>query len=238
VRHAIGYAIDRDAIIRYLRRGLAEKAFGLIPPGSWAFEPNVHQFTYDPERAKRLLDEAGYPDPDGDGPLPRLDLSLSLSTNEETLLQSTVIQQDLRRVGIDLRLRSYEFATFFADVQSGNFQMFTLQWVGGAMADPDILRRVFHSNQVPPAGFNRGYYSNAAVDRLLDESSTAAGEEERKKYYAAVQTIVADEAPYIPIWNRTNVIVARPTLANLHVNPMGDYTALKNVRPVVPAATP
>ncbi len=232
VRHAIGYAIDREAIVRYLRRGLAQKAFGLIPPGSWAFEPDVHQFTHDPGRAMRLLDEAGYPDPDGDGPLPRLRLSLSLSTNQETLLQSTVIQQDLRRVGIDLALRSYEFATFFADVQSGNFQMFTLQWVGGAMADPDILRRVFHSGQVPPAGFNRGQYRNPDVDRLLDESSTAEHEAARKTYYSAVQKIVAEDAPYVPIWNKTNVIVAQSSLTNLHVNPMGDYTALKDVRRV------
>jgi peptide/nickel transport system substrate-binding protein len=234
VRHAIGFAIDRDAIVRYLRRGLAQKAFGLIPPQSWAFEPDVHQFTHDPARAKRLLDEAGYPDPDGDGPLARLTLTLSLSTNEEFRLQSTVIQQDLRRVGIDLVLRSYEFATFFADVLSGNFQMFTLQWVSGALADPDILRRVFHSEQVPPAGFNRGHYQNAEVDRLLMQASEAKGEEERKRYYSQVQKIVAEEAPYIPIWNRTNVIIAQPSLTNLHVNAMGDYTALKDVRRIPP----
>jgi peptide/nickel transport system substrate-binding protein len=55
-----------------------------------------------------------------------------------------VIQQHLRQVGIDVDVRSYEFATLYADVLGGNFQMFTLQWVGGAVADPDILRRVFH----------------------------------------------------------------------------------------------
>ena len=111
VRHAIGYAINRDAIVKYLRRGLARPAIGLVPPQAWAFEPDVFTFTYDPARAKALLDEAGYRDPDGDGPLPRLRLSLKISTNEETRLQSTVIQQDLRRVGIDLDVRSYEFAT-------------------------------------------------------------------------------------------------------------------------------
>ena len=111
VRHAIGYAIDRDAIVQYLRRGLARPAIGLVPPQAWAFEPDVHTFTFDPARAKALLDEAGYRDPDGDGPRPRLRLSLKISTNEETRLQSTVIQQDLRRVGIDLDVRSYEFAT-------------------------------------------------------------------------------------------------------------------------------
>src|SRR5688500_12290223 len=180
VRHAIGYAIDRDAIIKYLRRGLARPAVGLIPPQAWAFEPDVHRFTYDPARARQLLDEAGYPDPDGEGPLPRLRLSLKLSTNEETRLQSTVIQQDLARIGIDLDIRSYEFATFFADVIKGNFQLFSLQWVGGALVDPDILRRVFHSQQVPPAGFNRGHYHNPEVDLLIDEATRALEEPQRK----------------------------------------------------------
>jgi len=230
VRHAIGYAINRDAIVDYLRRGLARPAFGLVPPQAWAFEPNVTTFRYDPARAKALLDEAGYRDPDGDGPQPRLRLSLKISTNEETRLQSTVMQQDLRRVGIDLDLRSYEFATFYADVLKGDFQIFSLQWVGGALADPDIIRRVFHSNQVPPAGFNRGYYNNPEVDRLIDEASQALSEETRREKYSRAQQLIAEDAPYIPIWNRVNAILAQPGFTGLHLPPTGDFQALRDVR--------
>jgi peptide/nickel transport system substrate-binding protein len=229
VRHAIGYAIDRDAIIRDLRRGLARPAAGLVPDVAWAFEADVRRFSYDPARAKRLLDEAGYPDPDGDGPLPRLRVSLKTSTNEETRLQSTVIQEDLRRVGIDLDLRAYEFATFYADVLRGHFQIFTLTWTGGGLVDPDMLRRVFHSQQVPPSGFNRGYYANPEVDRLIDLATRALDEPERKRWYGAAQKLIADDAPYIPIWNRTNVVVAQQDLSATHAGPMGDFTHLKNV---------
>ena len=238
VRHAIGYAIDRDAIVTYLRRGLARPAIGLVPPQAWAFEPAVHTFTYDPARASALLDEAGYRDPDGDGPLPRLRLSLKISTNEETRLQSTVIQQDLRRVGIDLDVRSYEFASFYADVLKGDFQIFSLQWVGGALADPDILRRVFHSQQVPPAGFNRGYYNNPEVDRFIDAASTALTDDGRRANYAAAQRLVAEDAPYIPIWSRVNAILARPGYTGLHMPPTGDFQALKDVRWSPPGAVP
>jgi peptide/nickel transport system substrate-binding protein len=230
VRHAIGYAIDGDAIIRYLRRNLATPATGLIPPQAWAYEPDIHTFHHDPARATQLLDEAGYPDPDGDGPLPRLGLVLKISTNEEIVLQSTAIQQDLRRVGIDLEIRTSEFATVFADILNGNFQIMSLQWVGGAVIDPDILRRVFHSTQVPPAGFNRGHYSNPEVDRLLEAATLAVGEEQRKQYYSAAQRIIAEDAPYIPIWNRTNVVIAQRTLENLDVGPTGDYQGLQHVR--------
>ena len=230
VRHAIGYAINREAIVTYLRRGLARPAVGLVPPQAWAFEPDVRTFPFDPARAKALLDEAGYPDPDGDGPQPRLRLSLKISTNEETRLQSTVIQQDLRRVGIDLDLRSYEFATFYADVLKGDFQIFSLQWVGGALADPDIIRRVFHSTQVPPAGFNRGYYRNPEVDRLIDEASAALSEDERRAKYSRAQQLIAEDAPYIPIWNRVNAIIAQPGFSGLHLPLTGDFQSLRDVR--------
>ena len=230
VRHAIGYATNRDAIIEYLRRGLARPAAGLVPDLAWAFEPDVHRFTYDPARAKKLLDEAGYVDPDDVGPQPRLRLTAKISTNEETRLQATAIQQDLRLVGIDLDLRTYEFATLYADVLRGHFELFLLQWVGGSLVDPDILRRVFHSQQAPPVGFNRGYYHNAEVDRLLDLATGAADEAERRRHYGAAQNLIAADAPYIPIWNKTNVIVAQPSLDGLHLNPLGDFSALRDVK--------
>jgi peptide/nickel transport system substrate-binding protein len=190
----------------------------------------VYRFTYDPARAMRLLDEAGYRDPDGDGPEPRLRLSLKISSNEETRLQSTVVQENLRRIGIELDLRSYEFATFFGDVLRGNFQLFSLQWTGGGLVDADILRRVFHSDQIPPLGFNRGYYRNADVDRLLDLATQSTNDDERERAYGEAQKRIAEDAPYIPLWNRTNVIVAQRSLDGLHLNAIGDFQALKDVK--------
>jgi peptide/nickel transport system substrate-binding protein len=229
VRQAIAYAIDRHAIIEYLRRGLASPAAGLLPPVSWAFDPGVFTFTYDPAKARALLDQAGYLDPDGDGPAPRFSLTLKVSNIEFNRLQSSVIQQDLRAVGIALDVRTYEFATFYADVLRGNFQLYTLQWVGGAVADPDILRRVFHSNQVPPSGFNRGFFSDPRVDRLLDQAAAATDDGPRRAAYAEVQRIVAEEAPYISLWCKTNVAVARRDLTGIHIPPIADFTFLKDV---------
>ena len=229
VRQAIGYATNRDAIVKYLRRDLAHAATGLLPPQAWAYEPDIFTFTYDPEKAKQLLDDAGYHDPDGSGPLPRLRLTLKISTNEEYRVQSTVIQQDLRRVGIELDVRTYEFATVFADILKGNFQIMSLQWVGGAVIDPDILRRVFHSTQVPPVGFNRGHYQNPEVDRLIERASEAIDEGERKAFYGAAQRIIAEDAVYIPLWNRVNVAVAQKSLEGMHLAPSIDFSMLKDV---------
>jgi peptide/nickel transport system substrate-binding protein len=229
VRHALAYAIDRRAIVDHLRRGLATPARGLLPPTSWAFTPKVRTFDHDPARARALLDEAGYRDPDGDGPEPRLRLTLKISNLEFNRLQATVIQQDLQAVGIALDVRTYEFATLYADVLSGNFQMYTLQWSGGAVADPDILRQVFHSTQTPPRGFNRGFFSDRRVDTLLDAASVETDQARRLELYGEVQRLLADEVPYISLWTKTNFTVAQRSIRGVHRTPFADFFFLKDV---------
>ena len=83
----------------------------------------------------------------------------------------------------------------------------------GALADPDLLRRVFHSQQIPPAGWNRGYYANPLTDRLIDRATAALDEESRRRFYGEAQKVIAQDAPYIPLWNRINVLVSQPTLS-------------------------
>jgi peptide/nickel transport system substrate-binding protein len=227
VRRAIGHAVDRQAIVDHLRRGLAQPAVGVVPPMSWAFEADVFQFSHDVVLARRLLDEAGLPDPDGDGPLPRLRLTLKTSTNDFYRLQAAVLQEQLRPAGIALDVRSYEFATLYADVLKGNFQLFTLQWVGAS--DPDMLRRVFHSSQTPPTGFNRGYYGNTEVDRLIDAATVAADEAERGRLYREAQRRIAEDAPYISLWYKTNVAVSRPGVKGVKLSPMADFAFLRGV---------
>ena len=229
IRHALGYAINREAIVKYLRQGFASVSIGILPPYMWAFEPDVYRFKYDPDRARQILDDAGYTDPDGEGPLPRFNLSLKISNNEFIRLQAAVIQEDLRRVGIGLDVRSYEFATMYADLLKGSFQLVTMQWVGGSVADPDILRRIFHSDQSPPNGFNRGHYNNPKVDALLNSASRALDINSRKKLYGAAQREIAVDAPYISLWHKTNVAVTQPSISGLKLSPDAAFINLKDV---------
>jgi peptide/nickel transport system substrate-binding protein len=235
VRKAIGFAIDRQAIVTYLRGGMAKVAIGIIPPMSWAYEPGAFDFTYDPAQARRLLDQAGYPDPDGDGPLPRFRLSLKTSTSEVYRVQAAVIQQDLAKVGIAVDVRSSELLTLLGDAARGNFQMYTLQWVG--VTDPDMLRRVYHSKQAPPSGLNRVFYQNPEVDRLIEQAAAAEAESVRQPLYADAQRRIADDVPYISLWYKKNVAVAQPDLRGLHLSPIADFGFLKDVtRASLPAA--
>jgi peptide/nickel transport system substrate-binding protein len=194
---------------------------------SWAYADDAFGFTHDPARAMALLDEAGFKDPDGAGPAPRLRLSLKTSTAEAYRLQAAVIQQNLADVGIALDVRSYEFSTLMADVLKGNVQMYTLQWVG--VTDPDMLRRAFHSTQVPPNGFNRGHYRNPEVDRLIDEATTAPMEADRARLYKAAQRLIAADAPYVSLWDKTNVVVASADLKGIELSPTADFSFLARV---------
>jgi len=201
-----------------------------VPSMSWAYDAGAGAPSHDVELAKRLLDEAGFRDPDGDGPEPRLRLTLKTSTDERYRLQAAVIQQNLAQAGIAVEIRSYEFATLMSDVIRGNVQLYTLQFVG--VTDPDMLRRAFHSTQVPPAGFNRGHYENAEVDALLDRASRALDESERRELYANVQRLVAADSPYVSLWAKTNVAVSQATLTGIELSPTADFSFLSRVRRV------
>ena len=229
VRQALAYAINNNDLVQHLRRGQARDTAGIIPSMSWAYADDLPAYGWDLERAKTLLDEAGYRDPDGDGPAPRLSLTLKTSTTEAYRLQAAVLQQQLKAVGIALDLRSYEFATLFADVVRGNVQLYTLIFVGGSVADPDILRRVFHSSQVPPTGFNRAHYQNSEVDALLDQAAAATTEDGRRSFYVAAQRLIARDIPMISLWARTNVAVSRTDLRGIELSPLGDYEFLRGV---------
>jgi peptide/nickel transport system substrate-binding protein len=97
------------------------------------------------------------------------------------------------------------------------------------VTDPDMLRRVFHSRQEPPAGLNRVFYSNHDVDTLIDRASSAATDEERRAYYSRAQQMIAQDVPYIGLWYRTNLAVYQPDLEGVRLSPIADYTFLKDV---------
>jgi peptide/nickel transport system substrate-binding protein len=228
VRQALAHAINRDDLVRHLRRGQARETNGIIPAMSWAHAADLPTHAYDPTRARTLLDAAGFPDPDGEGPASRLTLTLKTSTTEAYRLQAAVLQQQLKAVGIALELRSYEFATLFADVVRGNVQLYTLIFVG--TTDPDILRRVFHSTQMPPTGFNRAHYRNAEVDDLLDQATSAMTEANRRTFYVAAQRLIARDLPIISLWVRTNVAVGQRGIQGISLTPAADFEFLKDVR--------
>ncbi len=222
VRQAIAYAIDRGPMIEYLWRGQAQPARSLLPTQSWAYNGSVAAYDHDLVKANQLLDAAGYPVVNG----VRLHITMKTSTDENTRLMVAVMQQQLREVGIALDIRSFEFATFFADVQHGAFQMYGLRWIGGN-EDPDIFEYAFHSSKFPPNGANRGFYSNPLLDALIDQARQATDPGVRKARYAEAQRILADDVPSINLWYLDNVLVHTNRVRSVKLNPSGNYDFLR-----------
>jgi len=222
VRQALAYAIDRAPMIHYLMRDFARPAYSLLPPESWAYSGNVPHYDYNPDRARQLLDQAGYPPVDG----VRLHLTMKTSTEESTRLMAAVLQQQLHEVGIALEIRTFEFATFFSDVTRGAYQLHSLRWVGGN-EDPDIFEYVFHSAKFSPHGANRTFYANPRVDLLIDQARGELDQTARKEIYAEIQQILAEDLPYINLWYIENVMVYNKRVRNVTLNPPGNYDFLK-----------
>ena len=225
VRKALAFATDREALIKYLLRGQARPASSLLPPSHWAYEPDVPQYNYNPARAGKLLDEAGFrPGPDGI----RFHLTLKTSTEESARLLGEALAEQWKRVGVMLDLRPLEFATFYSDITHGSFQLYTYRWFGGNN-DPAMFEYVFSSMKMPPAGANRGHYRNAELDRLLEEQRVEMDRAKRKAILSRIQKIVAQDEPYINLWYLDNVCVYRTAVAGIAIPPAGDYDFLGQV---------
>jgi peptide/nickel transport system substrate-binding protein len=223
VRQALAYATDRPSLIKYLLRGQARAASGLLPPNHWAYEPNVRQYGYDLARAEQLLDAAGFrPGPDG----VRLRLTLKTSTDESTRLLAEALADQWKRAGVAIELRPLEFATFYSDITHGSFQMYTFRWVGASNTDPDIFEYAFDSLKMPPAGANRGHYANPALDRLLRQQRAEMNVEARKAVLSAIQKVLAEDEPYINLWYPDNVCVRRTRVASVRISPLADFDFL------------
>lgn len=222
VRQALAYATDREALIRYLLRGQARIAEGLLPPNHWAYEPDVTHYALDPARAAKLLDSAGFP-AQKDGM--RIHLLIKTSTEEQARLISAALQQQWRKAGIDLEVRPLEFATLLSDSIKGNFQITLLRWVG-ANNDPDIFDYVYSSKRIPPDGANRSRYRNPEVDKLTAAIHVEMDQAKRKELCSQVQKITANDLPVFPLWFVDVVSVHRRDLGDLKLSPTGDFDFL------------
>jgi peptide/nickel transport system substrate-binding protein len=220
VRKAIAYAIDREAVIKYLWRNQARAATGVIPADNWCYTGDVTTYHHDPERARALLREAGQTN---------LAFTFRTSTDETTRTLVTVFQQQLKEVGIRMTIQSNEPATFSADVEKGNFQVFSRRWIGGNN-DPDIFDYVFNSKKMPPNGANRGFYINPRVDELIEIGTRETDVEKRKAAYREIQQILAEELPYISLFWTNNVAVFNKRIEGMTLYPSGEYEFLSEIR--------
>ena len=233
VRQAIAYAIDRESLIKNLLLGLGKIAHSIIPEESWAYSPG-QTYSYDPARAKKLLDEAGFPDPDGDGPRMRFDKPIVYKLSGSSIAgrqYAGVIQNSLKTVGIPVEIQTPEQNTFLDELRRGNFQIAYSQWVGGNQ-DPIFYKDLFATSEIPTEtrpSRNRSRYSNKELDALLEEAVNTFDRQKGVELYKKIQDIVSRDVPVFPLWYGSNVVIAKKNVQNIQVNASGDWGFVRNL---------
>uniref|UniRef100_A0A831XF04 Peptide-binding protein n=1 Tax=Geobacter metallireducens TaxID=28232 RepID=A0A831XF04_GEOME len=199
VRQAIACAISKEELIHGVLLGLGQVAHGPFKPGTWAHNPRVNDFGYDPARAKALLAEAGWRAAGPDGILMKdgKPFSFTILTNQgndQRLKTAQIIQRRLAKVGIDVKIRVLEWASLLTNfIDKRNFDALIMGWT--IPQDPDIFD-VWHSSKTGPKELNFIGFSNAEVDRLIEEGRRTFDQEKRKRCYWQIQEILAREQPY------------------------------------------
>ena len=199
VRQAINYAIDKKTLVENVLQGTAQVAAGPTPPAfAWAYNDALQPYPHDPEKAKALLEEAGH-----------AGASLTFYVTEggsgmlDPVAMGAAIQADLAKVGLDVKIETYEWNTFLGKVNpglEGKADMAEMAWMTN---DPDTLPFLALRTGAWPdkGGFNSGYYSNPKVDELLEAARGSTDQAERAQLYKEMQEIVHDDAPWAFIAN-------------------------------------
>lgn len=225
VRNAIAHAIDFDKIIEKIFLGSAQRASGLIPNGHWAKDPDLKPTPYDPKRAEKELDEAGFP------LIKKSRFHVVIATTPNRMRQSIaqLYADYLGKVGIEATVRVKEWGALYQDMKQGNFELFSAIW--SPVTEPDLYYWVHHSASIPKEdgnGGNRHGYHNTEVDRLIEEGRSIIAPEERKLVYQKIERIMLEELPYIPLWNEYQIVVFnKERLRNYKSHPSGSLLGLR-----------
>ncbi len=228
VRQALSYALNRPGILDKVLKNHALLCSGPVLPGGWETNPAVKPFPYDPKKAAALLDEAGWKDTNGDGVRDKggvpLEFEVLLGQSADFQRWLEFFQQDLKKVGVSMRLRPLEWSVFNDRTRRHQFQAYL---TGMSLADDPSPYNQFHSSQAKllpsgeGVGENEFSYANPAVDKLLEQQLVATDPKERQKLLWRIHQALADDQPVTFLFYFTNLAGVDRRYQNLEVSPFG-----------------
>ncbi|MCE5242288.1 MAG: ABC transporter substrate-binding protein, partial [Desulfobacteraceae bacterium] len=184
VREAMTLALNRAEIVQFVWYGQNRLLNSPIIPESWAYEPNVKNYTQDIEKAKKLLAEAGYSN--------GFEFQLSMEADENVKKFVEIANQQWARIGLKGKMVAKEWGAYFNDITTGKYEV--CAWQSLDQKDPDVpLYRMFHSKNWAPNGYNWIFFKNARMDEILTAARTTLDQEKRKELYKEAQRLLSDE---------------------------------------------
>ncbi|MBO5544243.1 MAG: ABC transporter substrate-binding protein [Oscillospiraceae bacterium] len=219
VRQAISHALDIPTIVKAIKGDAVQVAYSEISSQMKYYKEETDSHVYDVEKAKELLKEAGYED--------GFEISVLCDEKKENLDIATIVQQLLQQVGIKVKINTMEFATMCSEAYAGNSELFIVGWGSGTM-DPDtVLFSCFHSSNAVEGGNNWARFVNPECDALLEKSRVVFDDAERGEVYAEIQDLLAEECPWINIWERKYFVGIGGNVESMVMDPNSCYSYYK-----------
>jgi oligopeptide transport system substrate-binding protein len=214
VRQAFAHAVDKSQIISTVHEGVPQQAEGIVPPGVPGHNAAFKGLAFDPDRAKKLLSEAGYPDGKGFPPL-----RLSFRAGQEDIKNTAVaVAEDLRNnLGINVELDETEWTTFLKQRNDGTMPFYFLRWAADYLDPQNFLTTMLHS-QTPE---NTLGYANPEFDRLCEQADLMQDPTQRFATYGKAEAIAVDDAPWVPIYFQKDIELWNPRLKGVEESAMG-----------------
>jgi peptide/nickel transport system substrate-binding protein len=208
VREAFELALDRTALNQVVYSGMYTPTVEANPPSSPFFFKDLKIPARDVAKAKALLQQAGVPTP--------VPVTLTITNGSDIQQAGEVIQSMASEAGFDVKIKEMEFASSLQAAYAGDFQAYLIGWSG--RSDPDgNMWQMLHTGGT----FNYGHYSNADVDKALDDARTVAGVDQRRAYYAKVWEQERKDLPLIYLWTTKNIVGMKKTLTGFQQVPDG-----------------
>jgi peptide/nickel transport system substrate-binding protein len=223
IRQALAYAIDRQTMVQGIVLGLGQPITGPFPVTSWAYNSDVKPFPYGPAKADALFAECGWKK-DASGRLMKdgKPFAFTLMTNQGNKVRelcAEVIQQQLKKAGVDVTIRILEWSTFIHQyIDKKNFEAVVLGWQLGL--DPDNYA-MWHSSQQKEGQYNFCGYSNPKVDQWLVEARETFDMKRRKTLYHDIHAQIADDLPYIFLYCPDELVAIHKRFRGPEVAPLG-----------------
>jgi peptide/nickel transport system substrate-binding protein len=224
VRHALAYAIDRDAIAEHVMLNLARPTYSAYTPSSWVYNPDVPHYDFDPEKAKSILDQAGWkPGPRGvrqkDGKPLKLRVIYGPNTSKTAERVVTVAQQAWGDIGAEVEVVGMEWGTYLAQLRGEPFDWDVNFGVWSSTIEPHWMNQIWREDSIP--ALNAGAYVNKRVEELFNLGVREFDREKRKKIYQEIQTILSTDSPYVYLTFNLSYVGINNRIGGIEPTPVG-----------------
>ncbi len=223
LRRALNYAVDKRNIIENIWGGLVTEQVAYVPPGMFYYWEDSQGYGYDPELARKLLEEAGYPDGEG---LPELVLNIDTQLTNKFVAEA--VQEDLRKVGVTVSIEVTDWGSFLPKVYAGESLFFQNTWLGD-YPDPDTwLYQLLHSDNFGDAG-NITRWANSEFDHFVKMAQVEMDSTQRAELYRKAEQIAFKEAPWLLLFWKNSATLVQPYVQDFEISGMDRTPQCNNV---------